>query len=139
MLTHDWRSLLAKKPKDRKASSWIAPNGDWYNCPFADHSIFAAYVLQDEYSDKVPYEKSISGNGFSEHIDYRKCGDILAWKCGWLLVHYDIAFGCIITGSKNMTVDQYAVLYEYWKDTRLFRGWTVRKLWENSVNYKEGM
>lgn len=132
MLDRDWRKLKAKTPEDREWSSWIAPNGDWYNCPFADHPFFAAYVLQDEFPDKVPYETSISG-GKSELIDYRKCGDVLAWELGWILVHHDWAFGVIITGSKNMSPDQYTVLLEVFGDMRLFRGWTIKQFWKKSI------
>jgi len=131
-LPRNWKSLRAKNPDEREASSWIAPNGDWYNCPFADHPIFAAYVLQDEYPDKVPWDVRFDGER-SDFPDYRKCGSVLV-EMGWLLVHYDYAVGCIITGKKNMTVDQYAVLYEYWGDSQLFRGWTIKSMWRDSIN-----
>lgn len=117
--TRGWQSTKAEKPEDRERSSWISPNGDWYNVPFADHPIFAKYVIRDLY----PAYKDMK---------IRECGFTLIHKFNWLSIHHDWSVGTVISDFENMTPDQYVVLYEFFGNETLFRGWTIKSMWKKS-------
>jgi len=116
MMDFRWRETLAKKPGQRKSNCWISPRGDWYNVVMADHEPFAISYMKDQYG---------------ESYDWRKAGEALMDR-GWLYVQSDVISGVIVRGSDHMSPDQYMVLYEYWGDTMLFRGWCIKTLWEKS-------
>jgi len=119
-----WRGLEAKTKEEKRRSCWIAPKGEWFNVLFAEHTIFAIYVLEDLYPAEYPKD------------DLSESGVILRKK-GWILVHDDWASGTILYGWENMTPDQYIVLYDFFGDEPLFRGWTIKRFWERAKN-KEG-
>jgi len=118
LITEGWRSREAKRKKDRKASSWISPDGKWYNIPFCDHQMFAYYVIKDLY----PEHKDVS---------FDKAGDVLV-KNGWILIQSTWATGTILRGWKKMTPKQYKVLYATFGNEPLFRGWTIALLYRES-------
>jgi len=124
LITEGWRSLEAKTKKKKERSCWINPEGHWYNCPFAEHQIFAYYVVKDIYKEECN-EEGHSG------IDFENAGDILR-KEGWILIHHDPFTGTVINGFRNMNIKQYKVLYAYFGNERLFRGWTITLLYKEA-------
>ena len=123
MMHFDWRETLVKNPDDRRNNCWISPQGDWYNVDMADHEPFAIAYMKDRYG---------------ESYEWRKAGEALMDK-DWLYVQSDVISGVIVRGSTHMTPDQYMVLYDYWGDTMLFRGWRIKTLWEKSKYYPKPM
>lgn len=119
LISKGWRSFEAKRKKDRKRSCWVSPDGKWYNVAFSDHQLFAFHVFRDLY----PKEKS----GLN-CVDFDNAGDVLKKK-GWICIQHTWAFGTIVQGWKNMTLKQYKVLYAYFKNEKLFRGWTIPLLY----------
>lgn len=119
LMVDGWQSREAKKNKKRECSCWISPDGKWYNVPYCEHQMFAYYVVKDIYSEEL-----------TDHIgkDFQNAGDVLV-KRGWILIHPDYGFGTLIRGWKQMTPKQYKVLYAYFKNQRLFRGWTIPLLY----------
>lgn len=120
LMTEGWQSREAKKEQDRKRSCWISPDGKWYNVSFCDHQIFAFYVFRDLYPE-MKHEGGLC-------VDFENAGDILKKK-GWIIIHHDWGSGTWIQGWKNMTAKQYKVLYAFFKDEKLFRGWTISLLY----------
>jgi len=125
LIINGWKSLEAKTKDKKENSCWVSPDGKWYNVPFAEHQTFAFYVLK-ELKPPVGYKEELN------QID--KAGDLLS-EMGWILVHDDVAFGTIIHNSENMTRQQFNVLYEHFKETILFRGWTIKSLWKERSRY----
>jgi len=123
LITKGWRSLEAKTKKKREASCWVSPDGKWYNVPYCEHQIFAYYVFRELYPE-MKEAKDILASG----VDFQNAGDILRNK-GWILIESTWAFGIILRGYKNMTAKQYRVLYEYFGNQKLFRGWTIPLLY----------
>ena len=109
-----WRSLEAKKSNDKKASCWVSPNGEWYNCGFAGHPIFAKYVIKELYPSQMPE-------------DTEGCNLVLI-KIGWIAV-YDDPFTGTIVRLQKMSEKQFKTLYAFFGDEPLFRFNTIRSLY----------
>jgi len=108
-----------------ESSGWIDPKGNWWSVPFAEHKMFAQWMLFNEY-------KAYAGYAFYNHSD--RATDVLVQR-GWLLIHTDPTSGTSIQGDMN--IEQYVTLTKSFSNRILFRGWTVKALWRESPNYKE--
>lgn len=117
MRNEGWRSVEAKNKDQRERSSWISPDGKWYNVPFADHQIFAHYVLKDKYQKETEIDKA---------------GDLLSREFHWILIHHEWITGTILMGANHMTFKQYKVLLEFFGDEPLFRGWTIKRFYDKA-------
>lgn len=118
-----WQSVEAKTSEERERSCWVSPDGKWYNVPHAEHATFAKFVADDLYPELK--KSKFLGIAFDE------AGKILADK-GWVLVFHNIYDGTIMRGYQKMNMKQYKVLQEFFGNERLFRGWTIRALWERA-------
>jgi len=125
-ITNNWQDCEAKKRGYREASSWISPNGKWYNVPFALHEHFAYCVLKSLKPPKDVHEEIDMINDAAKTLmeDYH-----------WLFIHDDWASGTIINGTQHMTEAQYHILLETFGDRPLFRGLTVKRMWENRKDW----
>ncbi len=119
LVVKGWKIAEVKAKEDRERSCWIAPDGTWYNVPFADHEVFAEEVVKTLFPKESPK-------------DFRDSGAILL-SHGWLDIHHDWMVGTVVTGSKKMSKQQFDVLYEFFGDEMLFRGWTIPQLYAEAV------
>jgi hypothetical protein len=118
----NYKDALVKTKKRKMASCWIDQEGNWYNCEFGKHNSFAFHVLEEIGSQE---EKE----HWSDTIEH--AAQILLHKYKWIFVHDDAFNGVIVNGAKHMSEKQYKVLLDYFGNALLFRGWTIRLLWEN--------
>lgn len=123
MRNKGWKSVEAKTLEERERSCWVSPDGKWYNVPFSEHMTFAKFVTDDLFPE---IEKS---EFLGECLE--EANKILIDK-GWILIFHNIMDGTILRGYPKMNMKQYKVLQEFFGDERLFRGWTVRALWERA-------
>jgi hypothetical protein len=116
--------------KERDHQAWVAPNGNWYNVGWGDHQGFAFEALC--VINQIPQEEKYTCSSLGK-MD--KAGDELV-KLGWIMVERDIGFGVIMRGYQNMSEKQFNALYEVFEEQILFRGWTVRSLYEDKEEAK---
>lgn len=119
-----WRELEAPTKKNRERSSWISPEGKWYNVPFSHHNIFALFVCKELYPNETL--------GVCEAR-----GPEILLKNGWVSIYHDAWTGTILRGYAHMNEKQYRELLSFFKDEMLFRGWTIRAMWLAKEDMKE--
>jgi len=122
----EWKTFKTKK-SDRKTSCWIDPDGNWYNVPWSEHHRFAHHVLKDVMS--MTWEEWLN-------YDLHKVTDTLVFDHGWIMIQESARSGIVVQGFKHMNKKQYGVLHSYFRDTPLFRGWTVKLLWYEAQKSK---
>jgi len=113
-----WRTLKVSK-KERENGAMLSPEGHWYNVPFGDHFLFAWYVLKDL--------DGMTDKQFRE-FDLYKAVDLLIEKHYWIHIYHAPLSGTIIHGTMNE--QQFKALYEFFGDAPLFRGWTIKALYD---------
>jgi hypothetical protein len=124
MEEYDWKGKKVSRKEDREAGCFVSPEGDWYNVDFGDHWEFTKAVLKERYgrSYGTPVEEvRLILDGKAREIEKE------LYELGWVWVHCDPMSGVLVRGRMNER--QHAVLKEYFKDTRLFRGWTIDALY----------
>jgi hypothetical protein len=95
---------------------WIDPEGIVHEVEFALHESFAATILRERYHEE-PNIDHVVPQLFAK---------------GWISVHEDWMIGTTIENYKRMTFEQYQTLYKRFGDRRLFRGWTVKQLYDEA-------
>jgi hypothetical protein len=121
---YGWRELKARSKKKRERSSWIDPEGNWYNVPFSHHNIFAHYVCEELF----PKEDL----GILDRE-----GPSILLRNGWISIYHDMFTGTILRGYAHMNEKQYKQLLSFFGDEMLFRGWTIRAMWLAKDDMKE--
>ena len=122
---YKWKSKLVKLKKDRQASCFVSPTGEWYNVEFGDHWAFTKAVMEDVYHQDYggPYD----GVRMSMDAEQRRKVESELYEKGWVWVHDDIFSGTIVRGRINAR--QHKVLKESFGNQRLFRGTTIDSLY----------
>lgn len=119
-----WRELEVKTKRKRERSSWISPEGKWYNVPFSHHNIFALYVCKDLFPKE---EMGIRDDK----------GPTVLMQNGWIRIYHDWISGTIIRGYEHMNEKQYKELLSFFGEECLFRGWTVKAMWLAKEDMKQ--
>jgi len=114
--------------KHRNGECWVSPEGQWYNVKGIGHHQGWAYMAL-KFLEPIPED-----NWREEHDRIDNSGDYLVQR-GWIMIQN--WNGVTMRGYQNMTEAQFKVLLEIFGDMKLFRGWTVRKLWLLKEEAKE--
>lgn len=120
----DWKSLKVDRPDEREVSCFVSPSAEWYNVDYGQHWEFCKAVLKDLYGQSygTPIEELRMLNNGGQRVVENELHER-----GWVWVHADPMVGVVVRGRMNEK--QHKVLKEFFGDERLFRGWTIDKLY----------